>query len=551
MKIYLNPFQKYDLKILEKFKVGDGYGIDGDSEDILLTDSLLVPTKFTHLKKVSSKWLEHTAKFNKKYDTKYYQPQNIFNGFIVHCHDLSVSDTAAIYAGVDTFGGQYRLTETQDVTHFVTSQPHLHIGKSCKVIIPEYFDDCFKLKRKCSESFYSNFEAEISPNEFDLNGHSVYLSCEIDESVKADLKRLKAKFSRRLEKSTIVITNTRDEVYLQARKLDLIVGNARWVTDIVNYNEFLDPQKVLYYPSEIVPEMKNLKISISNYTGQARLDIIEMINSIGCTFTPTLSTENTHLITNSAKGEKYQKSLQWNIHAVNHLWIEECKSQSKYLPESRGKYLVFNDCLQEMVNCTSTVLDLEHETKLHNDSLRFIELNEPEKENLLKKRKSYFSITGIRLQPDQLEYLKSQHQYQTDSLQKSSFLIAQKLCKTEKFLLAINYKKPIYSLRNNKLEPLLMPNTKPPLLKGYTIYYTKNVVPESKILKRLVTSAGGKCILIKQMDQVKDGVAIGSLTDDWLIQGCKKLGRKVYCSDLILVGILKQQLEFDNPDFYF
>ncbi|KAJ3262290.1 hypothetical protein HK103_002704 [Boothiomyces macroporosus] len=354
----------------------------GLEEDILLTDLLLVPKKYKHLKKVSTRWIEHRAKYNRDYDIKYYNPENMFNGFVVYCHELSVSDTAAICAGVDTYGGQYRLKETDDVTHFVTSQPQLHRDKHCRVIIPDYFDDCFRLERKCTESFYSNYEQEIS-KDFELDGHSVYFDCSAEESLKLDLKR--------------------NETYLQARRLDLFVGNLRWITDVVQRNQLLDTQRVLYYPSEIASDMKNLKISISNYTGQARLDIIEMIKSIGCTFTPTLSTENTHLITNSQKGEKYQKALQWNIHTVNHLWIEECKSQSRRLPESRGKYLVFNDCLQEMVNCTNIVLDIELESSLLNDSQRKIEFNEVEKENLLKKHKTFFAITGIRLQPEQLE----------------------------------------------------------------------------------------------------------------------------------------------------
>ncbi|KAJ3276762.1 hypothetical protein HDV01_002816 [Terramyces sp. JEL0728] len=542
MKIYLNPFQKYDLQILEKYKVYNGYEINQEiNEDILLTDSLLVPSKYKHLKKVSTKWIQHATKYNKMYDTKYYQPEKLFCGFIVYCHDLSLSDTAAIYAGVETFGGQYRLKETDDVTHFITNEPTKH----SKGIIPEYFDDCFKLNRRCTESFYTNIK-ESTTKEFDLKGHAIYFDCEIQDSTRKELTKVKARISKILGDSTMVVTNTRSDVYLEARRLQLVVGNYRWLTDMIQENEFLDPEKVLYYPSEAIPEMKNLKISVSNYTGLARTDIIELINSVGCTFTPTLSTENTHLITNSQNGEKYQKSLLWNIQTVNHLWLEDCSRQSKYLPESREKYLTFIDCLQEMTNCTSVELDLEYESSLLSDSQKIIE-----KENQPNPRKMLFAITGIRLLPDQLKYLQSQNQYQTDSVQKSTFLIAQKICKTEKFLLAINYKKPIYSLNSNKLEPLLLPNTRPALLEGYTVFYTKNVVPESKILKKLVSSAGGKSLLVKQMDQIKDGIVIGSLNDEWLLQGCKRLGRKVYCSDLVLVGILKQELEFDNPEFYF
>jgi hypothetical protein len=70
--------------------------------------------------------------------------------------------TLLIYliGGVLAFGGQYRPTPTTDTTHLVTLSPSsttpTSTSKSVRIILPHYFDDCFKMRlRVLNERVYT------------------------------------------------------------------------------------------------------------------------------------------------------------------------------------------------------------------------------------------------------------------------------------------------------------------------------------------------------------------------------------------------------------
>ncbi|RUS22348.1 hypothetical protein BC937DRAFT_89621 [Endogone sp. FLAS-F59071] len=75
---------------------------------------------------------------------------------------LPKKDREALFGGVSAFGGQFRSGLTLDVTHLVSLAPegekyqkvmeHPELG--IKVVLPHWFDDCFKLKRLVREHMY-------------------------------------------------------------------------------------------------------------------------------------------------------------------------------------------------------------------------------------------------------------------------------------------------------------------------------------------------------------------------------------------------------------
>ncbi|OUM56241.1 hypothetical protein PIROE2DRAFT_19232 [Piromyces sp. E2] len=67
--------------------------------------------------------------------------------------------------------------------------------------------------------------------------------------------------------------------------------------------------------------MENYTITITNYHGQARKYIIQLIYALGAKFTSNMTTDNTHII--CGDGKKYEKAVEWNIEIVNHIWLEE------------------------------------------------------------------------------------------------------------------------------------------------------------------------------------------------------------------------------------
>jgi hypothetical protein len=119
--------------------------------------------------------------------------------------------------------------------------------------------------------------------------------------------------------------------YIHASQANKEVGNLTWLYHIITYNKWTSPmRRLLHYPvpRDGVPGFGGLTISVSNYTGDTRLYLENLIKACGATFTKTMRQDNTHLITAHTKGEKCDAAREWNIEVVNHLWIEE--SYAKY-----------------------------------------------------------------------------------------------------------------------------------------------------------------------------------------------------------------------------
>ena len=86
---------------------------------------------------------------------------------------IESSDYDIICGGVLAFGGQYRNSLTSDTTHLIalteTGDPDTYLKAinrnletpindiDCKItiILPEYFDDCFKVRRKIKPDMYT------------------------------------------------------------------------------------------------------------------------------------------------------------------------------------------------------------------------------------------------------------------------------------------------------------------------------------------------------------------------------------------------------------
>jgi hypothetical protein len=123
--------------------------------------------------------------------------------------------------------------------------------------------------------------------------------------------------------------------------------------DQIKQEKMIDPRSaVLYYPrpTSLISEMEHCHISVSNYVGEAREDIFTMAEHLGARTSRTMSSAHTHLICSSASGEKYERALQWNIHVVNHFWIEEIYATWQFQREAKPKYLHFSVGVGDMVN---------------------------------------------------------------------------------------------------------------------------------------------------------------------------------------------------------
>ena len=122
------------------------------------------------------------------------------------------------------------------------------------------------------------------------------------------------------------------------------VGNLAWLYHLITHNTWTSPlRRLLHYPisKDGLPGFKNFRISISNYNGEARVYLENLAKAAGSEFTKTMKDDNTHLITAHPKSEKCDAAKEWNIHVVNHLWLEESYAKWQIQSLSNPLYTEF------------------------------------------------------------------------------------------------------------------------------------------------------------------------------------------------------------------
>ncbi|KAK9452989.1 hypothetical protein V1511DRAFT_506194 [Dipodascopsis uninucleata] len=303
-------------------------------------------------------------------------PKFFFSDVNIVVAGLPQGDREAIYGGVRAMGGQWSESLSKLTTHVValnTEEPKCRIAlkRSIKVVLPHWIDDCLKLHRRVDDRPYlfpnpliltdsnSRVRAMASSMNGSNNGeyrfiHPANVSNISDIPIpKTDIFPKKSFYlapdlglsGRFLETLTTIISSAGGSVieslskadvyigmwregddYIAACRRRLIVGNLTWVYWMLAQDHWTSPlQRLLHYPLSRQPieGMQDSIISVSGYTGEARHYLEQLIVASGAQFTRVLKTENTHLITARAAGEKYEAAREWNIHVVNHLWLEE------------------------------------------------------------------------------------------------------------------------------------------------------------------------------------------------------------------------------------
>lgn len=114
--------------------------------------------------------------------------------------------------------------------------------------------------------------------------------------------------------------------YIKAAQSCKEVGNMSWLYYLIVHNQWTSPlRRLLHYPvpKNGIEGFKGLRITVSNYGGEARIYLENLIKACGAEFTKTMKADNTHLITARNSSEKCKAAPEWGVAVVNHLWIEE------------------------------------------------------------------------------------------------------------------------------------------------------------------------------------------------------------------------------------
>nr|POE50125.1 brct-containing protein 1 [Quercus suber] len=354
-------------------------------------------------------------------------PSQFFQDVVVSIGTLPEYDGEAIVGGVLAMGGLHSGPLTRLVTHIVTTDldnEKCRIAQEkaldCKIVLPHWFDDCLKLGKKINERPYLLPDAEIlqrglagvprpepsphvkgatsasvngmpmptpppaspatSPSKLrkDLDvfkGRAVMLGSDLNLS--AHLKNALVQIilqgdgvvTDEVEACDVYIGNYRDgPEYIAASRAKKEVATLSWLYHVINQNRYTNPlRKLLHYPipRQGLEGFENMKISISNYVGDARTYLENLIRYCGAEFTKTMKQDNTHLIVAHTHSEKCEAAQEWNINIINHMWLEEsyAKCAVQTLTNPRFSEFPHRTNLSEIVG--QTTLDMKKIEKLY------------------------------------------------------------------------------------------------------------------------------------------------------------------------------------------
>ncbi|CDR39401.1 CYFA0S03e02894g1_1 [Cyberlindnera fabianii] len=333
-------------------------------------------------------------------------PKHVLKDVHICIGNLPESDKQAIYGGVRALGGAYSETLSAFITHVISTDPNEDCvvavqsvrGFNIKAVHPQWIDLCLKLRKKVDDAPYELNSKTVNEqqekiNELDviegaaelvkaqskfLNGKSFYLGQDLDltersqELITSLIQNSGGVVVKSLDEAKFYIGQFRDgEEYITASRNKLYVGNMNWIYWMVEHQKWVTPyRKLLHHPYVRggMPEMREFVISATNYTGDARFYIKNLVLALGANFTTSLKHSNTHLISGTPTGKKYEAALKWDMKIVNHLWLEECYSNWKLQPYNHPRYAA---SLSDKVDLTSivgeTTLDIEVLKKFYED----------------------------------------------------------------------------------------------------------------------------------------------------------------------------------------
>ncbi|EEH17996.1 hypothetical protein PABG_00559 [Paracoccidioides brasiliensis Pb03] len=359
---------------------------------------------------VKPQWVHASISKNKLVNPRQYNPDPrlFLNDVVVACADIPEGDKDAIIGGVLAMGGLYSSKITRTTTHLVALTLNsdkcaglLSRSLNIKIVLPHWFDDCLKLGKRIDERPYLLPDPEIlrvrhnAPVRVTENKNIVGASASepkslsperLYEEVRSDLNVFEGKtvmLSRDLQiasrlhecleeliqkgggsvtddvqNTDLFICRYREgEEYIAASRLGKDVGNLSWLFHLITHNSWMSPlRRLLHYPLSRhgIPGFKGFKISLSNYAGEARIYLENLIAASGAECTKTLKQDNTHLITAHGTSEKCTAAREWNIHVVNHLWLEGsyAKWQLQTVTDPRFTHFPHRTNLGEIVGQT-------------------------------------------------------------------------------------------------------------------------------------------------------------------------------------------------------
>eukprot|EP00833_Pecoramyces_ruminatium_P000768 jgi/Orpsp1_1/1174800/evm.model.c7180000051472.1 len=108
---------------------------------------------------VTPLWVDISIKTNIVQNPLFFNPDisYFFSGINATAIGIDERDCKELYSSIETFGGQWSPSYKKGVTHIITLFDSIkieNIDKDVKIILPHWFEDCVKLKRKIPDKIY-------------------------------------------------------------------------------------------------------------------------------------------------------------------------------------------------------------------------------------------------------------------------------------------------------------------------------------------------------------------------------------------------------------
>ena len=291
-------------------------------------------------------------------------PRLFMSEVVVCCADIPEGDEDAIKGGVLAMGGMFTSKIATAVTHLVAltmDNDKCEIVQSrdlgIKIVLPHWFDDCLKLGRRIDEQPYllpnpeygrqlhtsppkpsdnkqligaSHPDPSMAPrptpptarkslNVFKNKSIMLARNLGIGSHLREILENLidtgQGKVVTSVHKANMYVCKYREgNDYKLASRSGKDVGNLAWLYYLITNNAWTSPmRRLLHYPiaREGLVGFKDLRISLSNYSGEARSYLEQLVIATGAESTKTLKQDNTHLITAHTMSEKCAAANDW------------------------------------------------------------------------------------------------------------------------------------------------------------------------------------------------------------------------------------------------
>ncbi|KAJ4380526.1 regulator of Ty1 Transposition [Didymella sp. IMI 355093] len=349
---------------------------------------------------VKPTWVDQSLKGNKTKNPRTYSPDPalFMSDVIICCGNLPTGDKVAIQGGVLAMGGQFTEQLSKTVTHLISldlddHRCQLAISKrlNLTIVLPHWFDDCLKVGRRISERPYTLPDPEILNIELStvpaartsqqirdattpdpLNepvpqtpsvrseapraikafsgkkvklGEDLNLNSRLKDVIAGMIKNGGGEMTSNVNDADIYVCAYRDgDDYVKASQDGKDVGNLSWLYYLITHDTWTNPmRRLMHYPRPHngIPGFESFKISISSYTGEARVYLENLVRATGAEFTKTFKQDNTHLVAAHKNSEKCDAAQEWAVNIVNHLWLEDSYAKCKLMPTSDNRYTYF------------------------------------------------------------------------------------------------------------------------------------------------------------------------------------------------------------------